>query len=64
MSIWQVIGAIFQLVLLVMKRSIEEDEAKKKKLVEAENAVKTGISERDPSKITAGFDLVNRTTGM
>jgi hypothetical protein len=60
MGIIQIIGATLQLILKILDAWFERNAEKRKKKEEALNAVKEGISTRDPSKITKGFDRFNR----
>ena len=60
MGILATIGTAFKLVFLIVNRWLERDAEKRKKLKEAVDEVKAGIKERDPSKITGGFDKSNR----
>ena len=48
--------ASFKLVCMIVGAMFEKDADKKAKKEEAINLVKDGIKEKDPSKITAGFD--------
>jgi len=53
-------AALIKLVVLLLSFWFEKDRAKKKQKREALKQVIEGIEEEDPSKITAGFDKVNR----
>lgn len=54
----QLISGFLQLVLLILSKWFESDAEKKKIKAEAIKDVTEGLQERDPSKITAGFEKV------
>lgn len=51
----QIIGAIFQLILLFFQHKMEQNVTKKETYKKASDLLKEGIIKRDTSKITAGF---------
>jgi hypothetical protein len=53
------IGTIFQLILLIFSKWLEHDAEKKKAKQEAVNTVIEGIKNNDPSQITEGFSSIN-----
>ena len=59
-QILTIIGGIIKLILLRIAHVQADDADKKEKLKEASKEVENGIKERDPSRITAGFDAINR----
>ena len=59
MGIFGTIGAVIQLLLVVFKLVSTKSAEKRKKLKEAYDEISTGIKEKDPSKITGGFDSAN-----
>jgi len=61
MNIFAMIGAVIQLLFVAFKRRCEKDAEKQKKLKEAYDEIATGIKERDPSKITGGFNSANNS---
>ena len=57
---WQTIGAILRLISIALSIWTEKNKHKKKMKKDALKEVTEGISKRDPAKITAGFDRLNR----
>ena len=58
---WKIlIPSIGKLIILVLTQLLERNAEKRKLRKEAAKEVVKGIKERDPSKITAGFDKLNR----
>lgn len=55
-----VIGGVLGLVIRIVTAFLELNAEKRKKKQEALNVVKEGITKRDPSVITAGFDAFSR----
>ena len=60
MGILSIVGTIFKLLFLWLSTKVEKDVELKKKKENAVKEVSNGIKEKDSSKITAGFDSLNR----
>ena len=57
MNMWTTIGsAVFKLFILIVTQWMEKSAEKKKIKKEAIEEVKKGIMEKDPARITSGFD--------
>lgn len=54
------IGGLIGLILRIFDMVLESNVEKKKLKQEALDGLKTGIKERDPSRITAAFAAFNR----
>lgn len=52
--------AAIKLVILYLTRLLERDKDKRERQKDAIEVVKEGIQDRDPSKVTQGFDLLNQ----
>jgi hypothetical protein len=58
-----ILGIISSLLLIVIglwKYLSGKERAKQKRKEDASNEIKQGVDENDPSKITGGFDNLNR----
>ena len=56
----QVLGTITTLALAIFKMWAEQNNVKKQTIKEGVQTVIDGIEAKDVSKITAGFDTINR----
>ena len=60
MNVIAIVGAVLRLIFLWLSTKAEKDAELKKKKENAVKEVSNGIKEKDMSKITAGFDSLNR----
>ena len=63
MSIFEIIGAIFRLLLLFFASKVERDKGRKLQLEEARKEVKNGIKNNDRGAILRGFNRAKRVRG-
>ena len=57
------IMAALALIFKIIGAKLDRDKDRKEKKKKAIKDVKTGIKDRDPAKITAGFDKLRRLKG-
>ena len=55
-----VIGSLLAIIIGLWKFFTSRARAEQKRKEDAANEIKQGINENDPSKITGGFDSLNR----
>ena len=60
MSWWQVLGALFQLLLPILKTILEKNQAKKKDQQAAIDGALNAIQTHDASAFTANLAILNR----